>query len=428
MSGRNSDRFRQVGNILGWLLVPFAGFTQYVGSRRILPGTEVVTVELAMFLVMATVTGPWWWSRRRELNVWARLLLWGFAGLVAYSAGSLLLHAPPTVATSGVIVVPKALIALPLVTALASALAGVGMVLSSERRKRPTIVLTAGAVALVVALLGWPRQVAVHNSLRLATALGGSAVIHVFFLLVSAVGLGLYLQRTRSRIALAVASVAVLAVLATGSRAGLLNLLAWTVLLFVGWLINDSRSRVRVWPLLAGLAFSLIVAASLPGTRRILEFSDPKRSANLASSIQLWLGDWQSVVFGVGPGQVWPWFAFDTGFIGAPGTRLIGTSAGDVLLSPHSTLLAIVVELGVVGGLFLILLVIVLLKLWLTSHGDSLRFCLSSAMLATMIGFALDTYLLKNFGVSMWWWLSVALCSSFSELPETRSENRTVPL
>ena len=115
-----------------------------------------------------------------------------------------------------------------------------------------------------------------------------------------------------------------------------------------------------------------------------------------------------------GPGR-WPWFAIDSGLVPAPGERMVPTPAGQVLLSPHSTLLAVVVELGLVGVLLAGAMVFALCKLTLRGREDAFAAPLALALLATLVAFLFDTYLFKEFGNAFWWWLAagaVAVCCS----------------
>lgn len=336
----------------------------------------------------------------------------------------------PVVETSHLTVVPGSYLLVPLLTALLAMAAGLGLAMAADRRHLP-VVLTWAAGALVVAgFVAWPRQVPVHRSLRLATALGGSASIHLVFLLAAAVGLGWYL-RSRGTVrsvegaagpawpGLVLVVLGVTGVLATGSRGGLLALVAWVVLLAVQLLFGRNGRQRRLWPWLvtagAGIGVAVVVAVLFPSLGRLFSLGDPLREQNLFSALTWWTRDWQTIVAGAGSGQVWPWFAIDSGLVPAPGERMVPTPAGQVLLSPHSTLLAVVVELGLVGALLAGVMVFALCKLALRGREDAFAAPLALALLATLVAFLFDTYLFKEFGNAFWWWLAagaVAVCCS----------------
>jgi len=208
-------------------------------------------------------------------------------------------------------------------------------------------------------------------------------------------------------------------VLATGSRGGLLALVAWVVLLAVQLLFGRNGRQRRLWPWLvtagAGIGVAVVVAVLFPSLGRLFSLGDPLREQNLFSALTWWTRDWQTIVAGAGAGQVWPWFAIDSGLVPAPGERMVPTPAGQVLLSPHSTLLAVVVELGLVGALLAGVMVFALCKLTLRGREDAFAAPLALALLATLVAFLFDTYLFKEFGNAFWWWLAagaVAVCCS----------------
>lgn len=427
------DRFSRWGNWLSWLLVPLAAGMQLVWLRRpITVGGVTMTLELPLFGLLALIAAPWAWARIRTMDRCVQVLAGAFAALVAYALATIAWHASPVVETSLFTTVPKTYLVVPLVTALAAMAAGLGLALAADRRRLPVVLTWSAAALLVAGLVAWPRQVPVHRSVRLATALGGSATIHLVFLLVAAVGLGWYL-RSREKTAepsravslswpawpgLALTVLGAAGILATGSRGGMLALAAWVVLLVGRSLLTGARGRQgrpgRLWPWLALAGAGVAVVVLVPSLRRLVSLSDPLREQNLISALSWWTRDWQTVVFGAGSGQVWPWFAIDSGLVAAPGERMVPTPAGQVLLSPHSTLLAVVVELGLVGALLAGVMVAALGWLAVRTRRDGFTAPLALALVAGLVAFLFDTYLLKEPGNAFWWWLAagaVAVCS-----------------
>lgn len=424
-------RFSRWGNRISWLLVPLAAVMQFVWLRRPVSIAGVtMTLELPLFGFLALIAAPWAVARIRVMNRWVQVLAGVFTVLIVYAMVGIAWRASPVVETSHLTVVPGSYLLVPLLTALLAMAAGLGLAMAADRRHLP-VVLTWAAGALVVAgFVAWPRQVPVHRSLRLATALGGSASIHLVFLLAAAVGLGWYLRsRGTGRSVegaagpawpgLVLVVLGVTGVLATGSRGGLLALVAWVVLLAVQLLFGRNGRQRRLWPWLvtagAGIGVAVVVAVLFPSLGRLFSLGDPLREQNLFSALTWWTRDWQTIVAGAGSGQVWPWFAIDSGLVPAPGERMVPTPAGQVLLSPHSTLLAVVVELGLVGALLAGVMVFALCKLALRGREDAFAAPLALALLATLVAFLFDTYLFKEFGNAFWWWLAagaVAVCCS----------------
>lgn len=398
----------RLGNAVGWLLVPMAALMQLVGLQRPMFGPSLPSPELLGYAAITVVTAPWVVARRHELTRGTVIVAGSFTGLVAYAALTVVLRAAPTVVTSEEYTIPWYALAYPLATALLAMTAAFGMVMSVEPTARMRVFVAAGAAMLAAGAVSWPSQVGIHRSWRFATGMAGSATIHVALLVVAAGALGWFLDDRRRWLGLVVGLGASAAFLATGSRAGLVALvvLAGLVLLLGG---RGRGRRVRAI-VVGGLAVvGAVLLAVFPEMRRMVEFSDPLRATNLASALDGWLSTPANTVFGLGYGQVWPWYAFDADVVAAPGARMVATPFGEVLLSPHSTLLAVTTELGLVGLVVAALLLgPILLSLGRRVGGNGFP-VLAAAVVACVVSFLFDTYLLKNFGVSLWWWVAVAV-------------------
>lgn len=403
--------FTRLGNLLAWCLVPLAVLMQVVHLRRSVSVAGVhLTLELILFALIVAVTSPWWWARRAQIGRRGGLLLGSFASLVAYALLTVAVRPQPHVLAPASIGVSKSWIVIPLVTAILAAWAAVGLVISGEERLRPRILAVAGVALVVSGLATWPRAIAVHGDPRLSTNLGGAATIHVVFLLVAAVGLGLFASGALKIPGAVLAVAGVGCVLATLSRAGLVALAVWVALLVLGRFLRGGRALVQLRWVAVALAVVVAAFALFPALSRALSFADPKRTVNLESALAWWLDSPPSIVFGTGAGQVWPWYAFDEAALPIREDHLTSTPFGDVLLSPHSTLLAIVVELGVVGALIGVVALIALVATVLSCRQDPFLFPVAAAVTAALVAFLFDAYLLKNFGVSFWWWVMAAVC------------------
>lgn len=403
-----SERFLRTGNALAWCLVPVVGVMQLINLRRTVPGVGWLPLEGVLLVLVVAVTAPWAWRRRREISRLGWLVVASFIALSTYSAASVLTHGRPVVHTSTDFSVPLAWTLAPPVLGLLTMVAGFCALLAAEAQVRPRILLMSGVALLVAGIAAWPRQAAVHRSWRFATAMAGSATIHVALLLVAGIGLATWMAG-RSRVwGLGVFGVAVTAILATQSRAGLLALVAWVFTLLA---IRGLRGRQR-WLVGGGVLAIALSLVLIPGLSRALSFSDVKRATNLESALQLWGQDPMTVVFGTGAGQVWPWLAFDTGRIPAPGSGMVPSAAGDLLLSPHSTALAILVELGLVGASLGLLGLGGVCGLLYVSRRDPYRLPVIAAVFSCLVAFLFDTYLVKNFGISFLWWVAVAMCAA----------------
>lgn len=414
-----NEEFIRRGNRVAWAFVPYLALCQAVQLAYRVPGARFLTFELIALLVLALVTAPWWLGRRHELGKATGWLVASFLAVVVYGIVALPFHAPAVVTTAGGGVVPLQYLVVPLLNAGLATLTGLGMILAAEPRLRLRIIAAAGAASLVVAFIGWPFQSQYRRSIRLATGQGGAAVVHVIFLLLIAVGLAEFLRRGGNRkLGIGLMLGAMIATLATQSRGALLTLGAFVVLLALGWVLNGTRSIWKLWPLALALVLGVALAPLVPGFDRIFSLSDTKRSANLKAALGLWNEDWSTRIFGVGSGHAWPWPAYESGLYRFPPEGHSGqrpTAYGDLLLTPHSTPLALLVEHGLVGVLAGAVMGVAVLVLWWRSRASLSRLAVASAVLASLMAFLFDTYLLRNFGISLWWWACVALVATWKE-------------
>ena len=251
-------------------------------------------------------------------------------------------------------------------------------------------------------------------SARLDTGLGGASILPTVFILVIGVLAGLAAAGYRPRLSLTLLGVAFVELVLTGSRAGLAvtGLLVVLLALRWGWM---ARGRARV-ALLGGLTAATAAGAFLvlwvPQLRRVLAVGDFRRESNLATAWQIYTVDLPTVLLGRGTGMVWPWYATDTGLLPAPGQGYWGwvrtpDTETNLLSNPHSLYLGILVEQGVLGiAILAVLLGFIGRAAWRGRH-DPLVSSMMAAVGATLLAFAFDYYLLKNFGVSWVWWLVV---------------------
>lgn len=403
-----SESFRRTGNRISWLLVPLLGGMQLVGLRRSLDDLGGVSAALVVFVALAVLTSPWWWRRRGELGRWGFMLVAFFLAIVGCALISIAAHPAPVVHTSEDFVVQARWVVIPWLTAPAALFAGMGLVLSAEATRRLSVMLAGCAAMVVAAVVDWPRQAAIHGSWRFATAMGGSATIHVAMLLAAALGLAHALRGPRARLGWAVAVLSMASLVATGSRAALLMLVTWLVILAAGRI--RSREQVkRLWPVWLGIVVLAALVVTVPTLARLVSFTDLKRAENLETSLQLWTSSGSSVLWGAGVGQVWPWYVFESGAVAVPGAGMVPSAAGDLLLSPHSTFLALVVELGVLGAILGAGCVVALVGLLVSSRSHPGRFLVSAAVVATLVASLFDTYWFKNFEISVLWWMTAAV-------------------
>ena len=218
--------------------------------------------------------------------------------------------------------------------------------------------------------------------------MGGSAAVLVVLLLVAAFAVALFLARWHPRLSLALAGLATLALVAIESRAGMLALVTWMVIVVVGWARVAPAHPMKLWPLWVACGVIAGAIIAVEPLRRMVSFADPKRAQNLKTALTIWTRGPETVAFGAGPGQVWPWYAFDSAAVPIPGAGVHHTEWGEVLLSPHSTVLAVLVGSGLVGVILGVgFLTALLATLWTSRRAPS-RALLAAALTGVALGSA----------------------------------------
>ncbi|MEL4356297.1 MULTISPECIES: O-antigen ligase family protein [unclassified Luteococcus] len=305
----------------------------------------------------------------------------------------------------------------PLATAVVTMLAAWGLA-AAIGGARARQALWLGAVTITATtLLAGPRTMLARHSIRLGTGMGGAAIFHVVLLLCLGILLAAGLRGERRVVSLAGAALCAAGILLTGSRAGLACLLCFITLMV---LLYGLRGHARLaGALLGGVAVLLgAVLAFVPGSSRLLTSGDLGRQANLATALQAWQTSWENQVFGIGSGRLWPWYAFETGLAPIPWRGLVQTGFGRAVTNPHSVFLGVLVELGLLGMVPLLVLLgtvlVVAWRRWRALAAERGTAALADvlpllAVVATIPAFLFDFYLFKNYAVSFWWWLVVAL-------------------
>ncbi|QCV87582.1 O-antigen ligase family protein [Acidipropionibacterium jensenii] len=387
--------------------------------------TALMVIETFFDLRRAPTPSPWLWNSYFFvyyigtvicLMLWPRpattfsrpgstIVLSGTA-LMVYALVSASITPRPYVSYT---VIPRSYLTVPILTALATLLLATAIIRVLPPGPLHRVLWWPAAATIVCSFLQWPRSAAVHGSARLATGMGGSAVVHVPLMLAAGVTMAAALAGWRRWWSLGLAALGVLAVVLTGSRAGVMCMLLAGVVIALQWL----RSR-RAW---IGAGVVVVVAAILvtavPVLHRLFNPIDELRAKNLDTSLTFWASTPTHILIGVGSGRLWPWYAFDSHLLRTPWRGMVTTHWGPALNSAHSTFLQVLVELGLVGCLLLAPVIIVPVVVLVRRLWPSLRRharpdpedVILVALVATIGAFLLDTYLLKNYGASLWWWL-----------------------
>lgn len=408
------------GTILGWALYPMIALLVLVDLRIGLGGKpEPISARFVGFAILAGLSLPFWWQRRDEVSRTGRLLLGLFGSILSYALVSSMVTTQPLMQK---VLVARHYLVLPVVEACLTLLAAWGLVLAVPASRRRDWLWWGGAVLLVASLLEWPRMAAAQNSARLATGMGGAATVHVALLTTTALFVGAALQGHRRHTSWALAGLGLVEVLATGSRSGLLCLMVAAALLVV-WALGRGMGRTIWWVVGVGVALVGVLMAVFPPLRRILSLGDDMRQQNVRTAWDVFTISWHNQLFGAGTGRVWPWLAFETGRLKILWRGQVTGEFGKQLTNPHSTFLAVAVELGLLCLLVLLafcaVLVCRMVREWRDGQ-DTWAFVVAVGLVASLVANLFDYYLLKNFGVSVWWWLVLATFLGTSQSGRSR--------
>ncbi|WP_420176458.1 O-antigen ligase family protein [Luteococcus sp. OSA5] len=401
-----------MGGWISWGVLPLVAVVVMFDLRLGLSGKpDPISARLVGFSLVALVCAPFLWINRRQVNRTGRVMLGSFSLLLGYALVSSLLTERPFIQK---ILVPRRYLVVPVIEAGVTMLAAWALALAMPRARRRAMLWWAAWVLLVTSLAEWPGMAVAMDSPRLATGMGGAAVVHQAFLLSGGLFLGSHLAGHRRRASLAGVLLSVALLVATGSRAGL-GCLVLAGIIFLLWSFPRGLGR-GVGRVLAGAAVALaLLVALVPSLQRVLVLGDDMRAMNLRTAWDVFTSSPQNLLLGVGSGHLWPWMAFETGHLKIAWRGKVISGFGEHLTSAHSTFAAVAVELGLVGlALFLVLCAALVLRLrreWQhmgTPQADPWAFCLSVCVVAALAASLLDTYLLKSFGIALWWWLLVA--------------------
>ena len=245
---------------------------------------------------------------------------------------------------------------------------------------------------------------------RVATKLGGAAICHVLLILAGAVAVDAVI-RNRHRILSSVAVVSHLACLAaSGSRAGIICLALFILGLVLLGRSHRRRSREQ-WTILAVLGIVVAgVAIWFVSTVRTGSLVDPARARTWALAGHVVLESPGRFLMGTGYGTIWPWFVLESTFMPGSSHGMRQTLYGYSLPHAHSLVAQVLGELGAIG-----------LALLLVSLGTVIAVCIKGirghfpvlclGVLATIPAFLMDTYLIKNFPIALFWWFfTLVIC------------------
>ncbi|MDO5093091.1 MAG: O-antigen ligase family protein [Propionibacteriaceae bacterium] len=399
------------GILVSWCLVPTLLLLGLVDSRQMPNGQFgpwtifLLASGLAATLGTAIVLfdGAW-----RRTSRGARIALVAFTLLIVVACASAFTHqqlAYDRLGNLGTVIVPHEYVVFPLLSALAACLLGWVFASGTGLPSLPQLVAAMGWSMLGVVVVALVRM-GLRGTLgqRLTSAFAGAASLHLALLFGLAGFLGLAISGYRPRLHLAGAAATLLAIVLTGSRTGVAMAALLVVALVFRWRPPRYRTGLRIAAMALTIGGILAVTMWLPQLNRLFSFTDHYRAQNYATGLNAWTTDAVTMIFGNGQGTVWPWAAYEQGLVPFRADWDLPTPWGPALPSAHSTWIWALVELGLVG--LLVLLVAVAPTVWagLRPGTPPLVQTLGLAVVLSLVAFATDTHLVKNFPVAVVWW------------------------
>lgn len=300
-------------------------------------------------------------------------------------------------------------VAIPALNGLLAAWVGFTVMAATPRLGRLRLLWWISLALIPFTVLGWLRVSITQGYAqpRLWSQVGGAAVFPAVLVLAGAIALASFLNQFRPKLSLWMLVAHLVLLLLTGSRGGLLMLGVLVVLLVIrlGRQHTGAGERLRSLPpgvfVLGGLAVLAAIISS-----PILGRLDQRSAGRLMTwrvGIGAWDDSWTNILFGVGSGTIWPWFAYESGWQPQPWRSRVTGPFGYTLYHSHSIYLAVIAELGIIGLALLIAVVWPIAARWLKG-GSNANVVVISAVCACLVGFNFDLFLFKNFPVSLMWW------------------------
>lgn len=411
----SETRFERVGAVLGWGLAPAILAMQFANLRRgvFVARDDVLSWELALYAAVIIACLPWTIRALRGLLRPARLAIMAFIVVTGYAlVSSLVAQRPMMLGLS----IERIYLAMPNIAAIMALAAGCSVVAAMPARWRRSQLWVCSWVLVATSYLSWPSHIADLGSMRLSPGMGGAAVIYMALLPAFAVLLSCALDGHHRLFSAIGAGLAGVAIVLSGSRAGLLCFALFLGAVLVGQI---RRGTLPGWVKVAGAAGGAVLAAVIafvPEGRRLLSTTDVLREINVTAAWRAWTQSWSTVVFGQGSGRVWPWYSFEAGFFGKM-PRLVHTQWGDALPHPHSTVLMVAVELGVVGLVLLACFFGALIWAFVRTRAwGKATFLVVASIVAGLPGLLFDTFLFKNLTIAFWWWAVLISVVGFGSL------------
>lgn len=283
--------------------------------------------------------------------------------------------------------------------------------------------LSAGGA--LVTPLAWRLDA---STWRVANPFGGAAVLHISLLLAAAIALAAARARLRTRLSIVIAIVHLASIAFGYTRGGLVCLGIFGLMLSVAVIRRRLRERNLPFGIIAlGLGMLGIFALGVWNVlaTRGADVTSDGRVETWMLAYDVWSSSPSTLLFGTGYGTMWPWHAIERGdFPQSAFLGLLDLAYGPSLGHAHNLYVALVTELGLLGAAMFAVVVLVLV-LCLVGSTNRVQSTLAMGLVATLVGFAFDTFLLKNFPIAFVWWGCLFALVLFVRTPRGSHEQAT---
>jgi hypothetical protein len=196
--------------------------------------------------------------------------------------------------------------------------------------------------------------------------------------------------------------------LALGSRGALVGL----ALFLVVFQLASHSARTKLLGLITVVAVAVLAALivySNATADRMTNFQDSSRQEAFQAAAQLSAERLPESLAGLGYGDLWPWYIPDVEEGGARRNNrfFVWTRYGYLIYNPHSIMLMLAVELGMVGLLLGVRLVQIPAALALRARRLRRHGGLASGIAGSAVVYMLDLTIFKAWEASLIWWLFV---------------------
>lgn len=230
-----------------------------------------------------------------------------------------------------------------------------------------------------------------------------------FFILLPAIGFTLNkatIEKWNMRIVIILITL-LITLLGIGSRMGFLLLISYLIIITMKYLFKRNKT-ISIFIIIILLLISWLTITYKANVERFFKIHDLYRANTYEAALKIYAkADITRKIIGKGYGSIWSWYLPDVTVQSEEErqkTKIIKDIYGNYLYHPHSLLLPLWIEVGIIGMLFILILFIISYKthLRLKKLGYEL---FSLSMLIGSLGFFTDLFLLKNWGASFIYWL-----------------------